>query len=228
MSKTPVLLLLATVAGFASSTAPAFAAATDVASTHAYIQANYTLVQSAKARIGSSEAAIKALLSQIRSECPRVAAGSPQNHDSEQLSDEVVGALVLAGGRPDLPAVHVFTRTVARLHWSNHGLTSTLKSYAGKLNTLSALAPPALCADVRAWVASGYQTLPASTVSFDTAYTPVWVALGELPKSLGAFEQPQEQALLHRSNQAETLLTEAEARAVETYADILDALEVKQ
>jgi hypothetical protein len=228
MGKTPFLLLLATMTGFAGGVAPALASPADVASAHAYIQANYALVQGAKARIPSSEAALKAVLSQVRSNCPKAAAGSPQNHDSEQLSDEVVGAIVVAGLRPDVPAVHVFTRTVARLHWSSRTLTSTLRSYAGKLNKLSAVAAPDLCADVRAWVASGYQTLPASTVSFDALYTPVWVALGELPRSLGPFERPQEQALLHRSNQLETLLDEAEARAVETYADILDALELQQ
>jgi hypothetical protein len=228
MGKRRVLLVLATLASLAGAAPAALAGPSDIASTRTYIQANYTLVQSAKGRIASSEAALKGLLSQIRSECPKAAAGSPQDHDSEQLSDEVVGALVLAGGRPDAPAIHVFTHAVARLHWSSGKLTSTLQSYAGKLNKLSALAPPALCADVRAWVASGYQTLPASTVSFDASYTPAWVALGELPKALGAFEQPQEQALLRRSNQAETQLTDAEARAVETYAEILDALELKQ
>ena len=139
-----------------------------------------------------------------------------------------LGALVVAGLRPNLPAVHVFTRAVARLHWSSRKLTSTLQSYAGKLNTLSALAPPSLCADVRAWVAGGFQTLPASTVIFDARYTPVWVALGELPRSLVPYERPEEHALLRRSNQFETLLAEAEARAVETYGEILDALELQQ
>jgi hypothetical protein len=217
--------MLAAVAGAGS---PALASASDVASTHSYVQANYALVQSAKARIASSKAALKALLVEVSTECPKAAAKSPQDHDSEQLSDEVVGAMVLAGLRPNLGAVHVFAHAVARLHWSNRKLTGTLQSYVAKLNTLSSLTAPNLCADVRAWVASGYQTLPASTVSFDAVYTPAWVALGELPSALTPFESPDERALLRASNRAETLLTEAEAGAVETYAGILDALELQQ
>jgi hypothetical protein len=228
MRTAPMLLLALLVAAFAGAVSPALAGADDVTSTQAYVQANYTLVQGARTRIASSEAALKGVLGQVRRECPKAALGSPQNHDSEQLSDEVVGAIVLAGLRPNVPAVHVFTHSVARLKWSSRKLTSTLQSYARKLNTLSALAPPDLCADVRQWVAGGYQTLPASTVSFDARYTPAWVALGELPRSLAPFERPAEHGLLRRSNQSETLLTEAEARAVETYAEILDALELKQ
>jgi hypothetical protein len=228
MRKVAALLVLTAIVLAGGGAPAALASGGDAASTRAYIQANYKLVQGARARIGSSEAALKAVLAHVRSECPKAAARSPQNHDSEQLSDEVVGAIVIAGLRPNLPAVHLFTRAVAHLRWSNSKLTGTLQSYARKLSVLSTLAPPDLCGDVRAWVAGGFQTLPASTVSFDARYTPVWVALGELPKSLIPFERSEEQGLLRRSNQDEAQLTDAEARAVETYAEILDAMELKQ
>lgn len=151
-----------------------------------------------------------------------------QDHDSEQLSDEVVGAIVVAGVKPSLAAIHGFIGAAGRLRWTSGKLTSTVHAYAGKLKALSALTPPNVCGDVKAWVAGGYQTLPASTVRFDAQYTPVWVALGELPATLRSFEGPQERGLLHASSQLENEITEYEARAVNTYAEILDALELKQ
>ena len=94
----------------------------------------------------------------------------------------------------------------------------------GKLKTLSTLAAPELCADVRAWAANGFQTLPASTVRFDQRFMPAWVALGELPASLAAYESPAEGALVRRSNQLEAQLTDGEARAVESWGRIMNAL----
>jgi hypothetical protein len=222
-------VLLAAVAGLvATGPAPALASPADVTAAQAYIRANYALVQAARSAVPSSEAGLAAVLAQVRRECPKVAAGSPQDRDSEQLSDEVVGAIVVAGVHPDLAAIHGFIRTAGRLRWSSHRLTSTVRSYAGKLSKLSTIAAPSLCGDLRAWAASGYRTLPASSVSFDAQYTPVWVALGELPGSLAAFERPQEQGVLARSMKLERQLTEYEAKAVNTYAEILDALELKQ
>jgi len=227
MDKIPQLLVAA-LAALAASPASALAGPADVTATRSYIQANYTLVQGGKARIPRAEAATRNLLAQVRRECPLAAAGSPQDHDSEQLSDEVVGALVVASMHTGTAGIHTFVGTVQRLHWSNAGLTRTIHGYAGHLKTISTLASPDLCADVKAWVASGYQTLPASTVRFDEAYTPAWVPIGELPASLNPYERPEEKGLIHRSNLLELQVGEFEARAVETYAEVLDAMELKQ
>jgi hypothetical protein len=221
-------ILAAVTGGVLAMPAPALASAGNAAATQAYIRANYALVHAAAANIHRSEAALTGVVAQVRSECPNAAEGSPQDHDSEQLSDEVVGAIVVAGVKPSLAAIHSFTRSAGSLHWSSHGLTSAVRAYIDKLETLSTLTPPNLCGDVKAWVASGYQTLPASTVRFDAQYTPVWVALGELPATLSRFEGPQERGLISVVNRLENQITEYEARAVERYAEILDALELKQ
>jgi len=223
------LTILAAVAG-AVLAAPAstLAGGADAAATQAYIRANYALVHTAAGNIHRSEAALAGVVAQVRSECPNAAMGSPQDHDSEQLSDEVVGAIVVAGVKPSLAAIHSFARAAGNLRWSSHGLTSAVRAYTDKLKTLSTLTPPNLCDDVKTWVASGYQTLAASTVQFDAQYTPVWVALGELPATLRRFEGPQERGLISVVNKLENQITEYEARAVNTYAEILDALELKQ
>jgi hypothetical protein len=223
-----VAVLLALASLFAIAPTSAAASSTDAAATQSYIEANYALVRAAAGNIHSSEAGLAGVLAQVRRECPDAAAGSPQDHDSEQLSDEVVGAIVVAGVHPNLAAIASFVGKTGRLRWSSRGLTSTVKAYVGKVKALAALTPPDLCGDVKAWVASGYQTLPASSVRFDAQYTPVWVALGELPATLHSFEDSGDSGLVRVSSRLENEITEYEARAVNTYAEILDALELKQ
>ncbi len=82
-----------------------------------------------------------------------------------------------------------------------------------------------MCADVRAWVASRYQTLPPSAVSFDSRYYKVEVAVGEVPAQLLApSEQPDERPVLAHAERIEGQLTEAEANAVYTWGHIMESL----
>jgi hypothetical protein len=224
MTKQPLPVLAATLM-LAAAPAPALAGTGDVAATRAYIQADYTLVHTARANLKTSEAALQQLRRQITAKCPAAAAGSPQDHDSEQLSNELVGAMTLAAVRPDVLAVTHFARAVARLRWSNARLTGKVRSYASRLRTLATLTSPNVCADVKAWVASGYQTLPASSVSFDDRYYQVEVAVGDVPAALLApSEQPDERALLAHAQRLEGQLTEAEASAVYTWGHIMASL----
>ncbi len=221
-----VLLLTAATASVAAQPGAALADSPNAAATQAYVQANYALVQAARSHVASAEASFVRILRQVRQECPAAAAESPEDTDAEQLSDEVVGTMVLSAIRPYLQPIRTFIRKIEPLRWSNHGLTSAIKAYAGKLTSMSTLAVPALCADVKAWTASGFQTLPATTVRFDQRFMSTWVASGELPASLTAYESPQERALARRSHQIEVQLTEFEARGAEPWGDILDALDL--
>lgn len=221
-------LLLVLLTALASGVAPACAlAASGAAATETYIDANYTLVKAGSAKLGAARAAMLGLQHRLEGECIRAAANSPQNPDSTQLSNEIIGAIVLAAYHTDVPAGQNFVRAAGGLRWSNHALTNAVQSYVGKIKVLTKLAPPNVCADVRAWVASGYRTLPASTVRFDQEFVPNWVAIGELPAQLGRYERPSEKAVLRRTNQLESQLTEFEAEdGVETWSQIMDALVV--
>ena len=226
MSRAPFLPLLVALAFGVAPTA-ALAGSGDVASTERYIQANYTLVKAGGAKLGAARAALLAVRHRIDGECPRAAAESPQNPDSTQLSNEIIGAMVIAAYHTDVPAGENFVRAVAGLRWSNHALTSSVQAYAGKLKVLNRLAPPNVCADVRAWVDSGYRTLPASTIRFDQEFMPNWVAIGELPAGLAPFERSGQKAVLRRTNQLEAQLSEFEAEdGVETWSQIMNALVV--
>jgi hypothetical protein len=142
------------------------------------------------------------------------------------VSYEIIGAMVLAAYHAAMPQINAFVRVAARSQWSNRGLTGAIHAYAGKLRTLSRLAPPQLCADIRAWAASGYKALPASTVQFDQRFVPAWVSLGELPAQLGAFERSDERGTLQRTSQLEEKLSNFEAEAVETYTRLMNTLGV--
>jgi len=218
--------LLAAVATAAVTIAPgaALASAGNAATTDAYLQADYALVRVARSHLATSEAAPLHILSQVRSECPQAGAGSPQDAESTQMSNEVIGDMVLSAGLPDRPAVSAFISAVSHLSWSNHGLSSAVHTYAADLKTLMGLHTPNLCGDVKAWAANGYHTLPASTVTFDAKFMPAWVALGLQPKQLSSYENSEAKSLASRANKLEEMLTEAEARAVEHWGEIMNTL----
>jgi hypothetical protein len=218
------LVATAALAAVALSPARAGASSADVASTKTYIQANYALVQAARSHLTAAEHAPRRVLAQVRRECPMAAAESPQNADSTQMSNEVIGAMVLTAYHLDRPAGKGFVRAVSRLHLGDRRLANAVRGYANQLGTLLKLPVPNLCADVRAWVASAYETLPASTASFDRRFMPAWVAIGLLPGRLSAYERPEEQGVLARTRAIEVQITDAEARAVETWGEIMNEL----
>jgi hypothetical protein len=204
--------------------APATAAGGDAATTRAYLSASYTLGRAAKAREGASQAALNRLLASVRSECPNVAAESPQDTDSEQLSNELVGAMIVVATAPDRQAVAQYAHAVSALHWSSGALTRSVKTFASQLSALSTMAPPNVCGDVRAWVASGYLTLPATTVQFNERYKAVNVPLGQLPGGLARFEASAQRGIVGKIRQLEQDEADFEARAVNTYAEIMNAM----
>jgi hypothetical protein len=222
-SRIPLAALGATIV-LAVLPASAAAGPADVTSTSRFVQANYTLLRIARAHLVAAEAAPRRVLAQVQSECPHAAAGSPQNGDSTQLSDEVIGAMVLSAYHLDLPALHSFIATAGRLRWSSSRLTRTVRGYVADLSALAKLAPPHLCADVEAWVSSGFRTLPAATASFDRVFMPAWVGIGLHPAGLAAFAGAQQRSVLKRSDALEAQLADGEARAVERWGDIMDEL----
>jgi hypothetical protein len=200
----------------------------DIAATEAYIAADYALVHAARTNMLTGEAALEELRGKISAECPMAAAASPENEAAEKLSNEVVGTMGVAFIRSDTQAVASFVGAVAHLHWSNPKLTRKAATYASKLKVLAALSAPGVCSDVRAWAASGYRTLPTSTVQFDQIYSTNDVGIGEVPAHLLApYEDRAERVTLQHTAQFENELVDAEARAVEPWSKILDALNLQ-
>lgn len=225
-----VALGLACVALVASSQA-ALARSGNVAATQALARATNTLVSTARPDIDKGLAAVKSYANQVAAQCPQVALESPQDYDSEQLDNELVGALTTVGYRTAAGPIAVYARTVEGLHWSNGRLTRAVRTFAKKLEGLTTLATPNLCGDIGGWVASGYKTLPASTIQFDQRYTVVDPEAEEVPLIINLatpYSTPSDFSVLRRVERFETELGEAEAHAVEYYTHLMNTLELKQ
>ena len=216
--------LLAVLLALALGQTPALASPANVSTTRSYIQANYALVQFSATRLGTAQTLLEGVLYKVKALCPDAGAQSPQDPESTQMSNEVIGAMVIAAIHPAQPEIDTFLRVAERSQWSSRALTRAIHEYARKLKTMSKLAAPNLCGDVTAWAASGFKTLPASTVRFDQQFVPNWVALGELPASLRPYEQSDEAATVDRSHTLEMRITNFEAGAVETWGEIMNAL----
>lgn len=220
-----VLLACAAVAALAAATA-ASATASDTSVTHAYIAADAKMVALAAAKVPHSEATLAGVLSRVRRECPGAGAKSPQNPESTMMSNEVIGLMVTSAIDSNLPPIAEYVHAASALRWSRGSINRAIRGYVANVRTMTELRPPDICADVRAWAATGFTKLPATTVAFDRRFVPAWVALGELPGSLGAFESASDRALVRAANKHESDLTEFEAREVETWGHIMEAVEL--
>ncbi len=220
-------LVLGVVFAGASLTASAAAStrAGDVAATRDYVQAFYALARSSHATIAPGKAALRRLVREVRAECPRAAAGSPQNQESNALSDEVIGTMTITAYRPDARSIEAFARAVEGLHWSNPRLTHIVRIYGAKFKGLMSLAPADICGDVEAWAADSFQALPESTVHFNKRYFAVTPEAEEVPlRLLAPYEGPVEVSLLRRVKQLEVPVAEAEAGAVQSWQEIVGAI----
>jgi len=216
----------AAIAGLALAAPAGAAAASDAATTRAYVQANYNALRVAISHLATSEAAPAHVLEKVKRECPLVGEGSPEDEESTQMSDEVIGAMVVSAIAPDLQAIRTFVHAVAGLSWSDGALTRSIRAYTNKWKVLASLSAPSLCADVKAWGANGYRALPASTTSFVARFMPSWVGTGYLPAALNRYESPATRALAKRCRGMEEQIVELEAREVANYNNIMNALAI--
>jgi hypothetical protein len=197
------------IALLALALAPAEALASDAGATHAYIQANYALNRASVALIHPVEAKLQAYNRKLASECPRAGAGAPQTDAGFPMSYEVAVALwSLSYGAASTP-ISKFVGAVKPLHWSSGRITRIAHDYATSLHELSTLPLPDLCADVRAWAASGFQTVSPRVTALDKRLEAIE---GEtVPRKLLApFARGGDASLLARTRSLEVKLAEEE------------------
>jgi hypothetical protein len=145
----------------------------DAAATHAYLEAKIAEEKALMAAIPAGIKLLEDLAVQVKAECPGVLAGAPPltkgkpgNQPQVEISRELLFGVLLAPGRAEQPVLARFERIVRRLHWSNPKLTRLLHSFAIEEADQSALPAPNLCADLRAWVASGYTAVSTGTKQY--------------------------------------------------------------
>jgi hypothetical protein len=211
------LVVLAGAVSTCASTALASSAASrDRAATRAFLSALYAYERSLVADAPASTAAVEALASKIGGECPGVLAGAPapeppfssapqapearkKSRQLRRLQSEISFALSRAYSEAGQPAALAMAAAIRELRWSDGRITRAVAAFAGELASRLSIPPPAVCADLKAWVASGYKTLPAGTQELrarQRARLGEGLAAYSVFELLQRFEGLNEQALL--------------------------------
>ncbi len=182
-----VTSLLAT--GAASAASP-HVSRQDAAATRAYLEADYGYVQAEVANLPAARAVFEGLANRIAGECPGVLKGAPaafgspnegsgpppsarryaelrrEGNQAGTLQEELGSALGLAYSQADRQAALVFTGAVTPLSWTDPRVASLVRKRVVEMQERLAQSLPDVCADMRAWVASGYKTLSPTTKEY--------------------------------------------------------------
>jgi hypothetical protein len=146
---------------------PALGSPSDVAATHKAIVAGYSLARAAVATINIAQSRVESYNRKLAVECPGVGSGAPENEASQPMGHEVAVALwSIAYGSAAGP-IQKFAKAVSRLRWTSARINHNVRSFTANLTALATIPLPDLCADVRAWVASGFSTVPQRIVELD-------------------------------------------------------------
>jgi hypothetical protein len=145
----------------------ALGAPSNEASTQILIRTGYTFGRESEEREPAIRKATLAAKRALLRQCPRAAAGSPQDEQAYKLSYEGAGALWAAGYGADRGPIVKFAKATRGLHWTSAKINDDFETLMSGLQGLSTLATPPLCKDIASWKANGYAKLPTETVSFD-------------------------------------------------------------
>jgi hypothetical protein len=181
----------------------------DASATRAYLQADYTATRVELSDFPTSIAAVETLAVQVRSECPGVLAnapvpahGAPPSPTAADLGEEQLDAVFGAAANTESARRRGFASLVARLRWSNAVLTRLVHEQADGEAELAATPPPSLCADMRSWVASGYQVVPAATSGYLRRESAISAKTegkeAAIERKLVAYESPADKLIAHK------------------------------
>ena len=167
--------------------------AADRAATHAYLVATEAWDEAQLANMPQSNAAVTAAAAQISGECPGVLTGAPpkgsefgptstespiqesaraegersrESRQREDLKTELSAALDDASQQSNRIAEQALISAIAPLKWSNPAITELVHFTAEYGQEDLNAAAPSVCADMRAWVASGYRMLAPASKEF--------------------------------------------------------------
>jgi hypothetical protein len=225
--RVPTLPGMLVLAVFVLPSTASAASGLDRNSTHAYLIADYRFARANTAGVAKSMAAINALVRDVRTRCPQAAAGAPATvtKAGTEFGAEVLGAVLVAAGQPERKAAARFVRAVVGLRWRDAKLAHAVRAYLGTVRRERALNAPALCADARAWKASGFRDLPVKARHFVARFNAVAARPQEVPpRLLVPYEGPREKRLATRIGRLEANLAAAGFTALQAAGEIGNAL----
>jgi hypothetical protein len=215
-----VALAVAALASVAAPTDALAASARDIASARTVLTAGYASLQSVIRTWPMLESRLHGLDLRFARECPDVGGGSPQSEQEQRLSYEVAGALWATAYHADAPIIRKFIHTVTGLTSSNPALNRRMYKFLNGLSEMIALPVPDLCADTRAWIASGYRTVPTGTLRFDRHVESINVEIPS-PRLARPFLVPSDRALVPKLEHLITRFEELEFSTGQRYWNAL-------
>ncbi len=221
-------VVLAVVAALFAPSEGMAASAHDVAAARTVLQAGYRALNTVIRTWPRLESSLHGLDLRFARECPGVGAGSPQSEPEKRLSYEVAGALWATAYHTDAPIIRRFIHAVTGLSSSNPKLNRRVYKFLNGLNEMIALPVPDICGDVRAWVASGYRTIPTSTLQFDRHVEAIDVEIPS-PKLADPFVVPSDRGLVPKLERLVTRFEELEFSTGQRYWNtLLETLALSQ
>jgi hypothetical protein len=171
---TAVAVIVAVLSALSVSTALARTGPGNAIVTRDYLQLELARTRAEVKGLPVAFAAIDALPERLKSECPGVLADEPEptartkpSSSEVAIVEEVDASVFVAAEQTEYPLHLAFAHSVSRLAWSDGSLTRLVHSSAADELAKTQMPAPDLCADLRAWVASGYQTVSAAADSYD-------------------------------------------------------------
>ena len=143
----------------------------DTRTTWSYLQAEGALLRALDANSRRGAIAAEEFAEQLDAQCAgplreEIGRSTTGNRIAKEMREEIVDAVYVSLLSPDRSGYRSDATAFSRLHWSNLELTDLVHRQGQKAEAISSLEPPDLCADLEAWAASRYTTLPAGVAAF--------------------------------------------------------------
>jgi hypothetical protein len=181
--------------------APAAAGATDEAASIQFLRAELRYLSAAKRLLPHVALAINTYVARSLAECPDAANEAPSGEELRQLREELIDAVSTAGETPLRAISASLSGRIAHLRWTDRSLTRLVHAYSVELRSIPS--PPNLCAELAEWAASGYQTLPQTSMTVLSQSTSSTMLQERLTSRLLRDAQPRVKTMLRTVDRVE-------------------------
>lgn len=145
----------------------------DASATRDYLQTDLAYTRAEVQALPTALAAISTLRGQLQDECPGVLANEPKpapgampSASAVKIAEEESAAVLGVAEQTELARRRGLAHALSHLSWGSRALTRLVHTFAAAEVEQAEVPPPGLCADLRDWVSSGYQTVSAATESY--------------------------------------------------------------